>query len=301
MDVSHPKYNPDFLPLRPNPAAGDGEQEYFACGDGVRMFVQYWRPAGAVERVVVCLHGMNAHGWYYSMMADALAPAGVAVYVPDYRGHGLSDGVTGDLKDARIVVEDIRGYVAAIRERHPGARIFILGESMGGAVAINLALDEPNLAGLILIAPAVRVAMNFSLLEVLPLPFYLLSHLINPRWRVISVTGREDKGMRNPLNIKYDRDDPLHHKFVTPRYVLGVKGLMDRAAAEGPPRISIPALIFQGGRDTGISPEGVREFYEKLASRDKTFKYYPEAFHCMQTDPDCADMKDIARDWVTTR
>lgn len=300
MDKKHPKFDENFLKIRPNPRAGDGGHEYLTLRDGARMFAQYWLPEGREpERVAVCLHGMSAHGWYFSLLADELAPRGVAVYVPDFRSHGLSDGVKGDLPNAAAVVEDMKEFVAFVRSRHPRAKVFTIGESMGGAVNINFMIDAPGAAdGMVLLAPAIKPAMKFSLRDILKGPLYVLALLVRASWRVVKVTGDEHRGMRNEDNIRYDRNDPLHLKYVSTRYLLGVKRLMDRGARLGPARITAPALLIQGGKDVAVSPEGTREFYEKLASKDKSFVFYPEGFHCMTTDPYCTDLYKKVGDWI---
>ncbi len=303
MNKAHPKYDENFLALRPEPTAGDGQYEYFTCKDGTKLFVQYWLPdKGPVERVLLCMHGMSAHGWYYSLTADALVPHGVAVYVPDYRSHGLSDGHPGHLSDGIILVEDIAELSEHIMARHPGARLFVLGESLGGAVNVNFNIDHPGkAAGMILLAPAIKPAMKFSLRDFIKIPFYLLAFLISRSWRVVKVTGDEHRGMRNKDNIVYDQNDPLHLKYVSTAYMMAVKKLLDRAAKIGAASIKTPALIFQGGMDVAVSAAATKQFFENLASEDKTFKFYPEAFHCMQTDSGCADMRDIIRDWLLAR
>jgi len=302
MDRHHPKYNEDFLKLRTDPKAGDGKWEYFTLRDGTRMFVQYWLPEGeGANRVLVCLHGLSAHGWYFSRLADALVPAGIGVYAPDYRGHGLSDGVKGDLPGVAQIVDDMKEFVGWVRSRHPGAKVFTLGESMGGAVNVNLMIDAPELSnGMVLLAPAIKPAMKFTWKDILKTPFYLLALLIHSSWRVVRMTGDEHRGMRDPENIRYDRNDPLHLKYISVRYLLGIKRIMDRAAKEGP-AVRLPSLIVQGGRDVAVSPQGTRSFHDALASTDKTFKFYPEALHCMQMDPDCKDMLSIIREWMLAR
>jgi len=229
-----------------------------------------------------------------------MAPNGIALYSPDHRGHGLSDGFKGDIPDVWIMLEDIKRLVSHVRERHPNAKIFMLGESMGGILNIVFMMDPPcEIAGMILMAPAVRPAYKFPIKEILKLPLLLITLLIYPRWRVVKVTGDEHLGMRNPVNIKYDQNDPLHLKYVSPRYLLGVKRLMDRGTKGGAAeKITAPALVIQGGRDIGVSPQGTREFFDKLPSKDKSFIFYPEALHCMMTDPDCGDLFGKIRAWL---
>lgn len=300
MSDRHPKYNPDFEALRTAPTAGAGQHEMFECSDGTSIFLQNWLPEdGKISHVLMCMHGMNAHGYYYALLADKLVKKGIAVYSPDYRHHGLSEGEKGDMPDPMRLVQDMNELADEIRSRHPKAKLIAAGESMGGAVCINLLIKNRALAdGMILFAPALFPHIEASPREVDAAPVFLSSILKNPTQPTISTKGGEERGMRNFDCIKYDRDDPHHLDKISAQYLLSVARLLARAFLLGPRSISVPALIFQGGTDNAVSPEATKIFYKLLASKNKTFKFYPDAYHCLQTDPDCTDMADIAREWI---
>jgi lysophospholipase len=179
----------------------------------------------------------------------------------------------------------------------------MLGESMGGILNINFMMGAPaGISGMVLQAPAVRPAYKFPIKEILKGPLFLLALLIYPKWRIVKTTGEEHLGMKNVDNIKYDRNDPMHLKYVSTRYLFSIKTLMDRARkGDAAGKIKVPALVIQGGADIGVSPEGTRDFYEKLASTDKTFQFYPNALHCMMSDPDCKDIFVRIREWMEAR
>ena len=79
--------------------------------------------------------------------ARLLARAGIDVLLWDYRGYGRSSGRTterGTYTDARAVRE-----AAVARDGVDPERLLLLGESLGGAVALKLATEHPP-AGLVL-------------------------------------------------------------------------------------------------------------------------------------------------------
>jgi hypothetical protein len=73
--------------------------------------------------------------------AELLCAAGFDVLLFDYRGYGRSSGrpdEQGTYRDARAARS------ALLRQRGvDDARVFYLGESLGGAVALDLALEHP--------------------------------------------------------------------------------------------------------------------------------------------------------------
>jgi hypothetical protein len=73
---------------------------------------------------------------------------GFAVFIVSYRGYGLSDG---KFPSERLLYADAEAswnYLVNQKKIEPH-RIYIYGHSIGGAVAIDLAVRHPNAAGLI--------------------------------------------------------------------------------------------------------------------------------------------------------
>ncbi|HVR69813.1 MAG TPA: alpha/beta hydrolase [Vicinamibacteria bacterium] len=103
----------------------------------------WWFAARAAPRLghLVHFHGNAGNISHRLAEAVALTAAGFDVLLFDYRGYGRSTGrphEEGLYRDARAAVD----WVA----RRPGvdpSRAFYLGESLGGAVALELALERP--------------------------------------------------------------------------------------------------------------------------------------------------------------
>ncbi len=99
-------------------------------------------PAAGNPVVVVCL-GWGSVKELMPQWGSALAEAGYAVLVPDYRGFGASGGERGRCFPDEHV-EDVRGVMAyaAGRTEFDAGRIALLGVSYGGAVAVAAGVDE---------------------------------------------------------------------------------------------------------------------------------------------------------------
>lgn len=114
--------------------------------DGVGLHGWFVRqPAGG--RVVLFFHGNAGNIGDRLEWLRILHRLGLQVLIFDYRGYGQSDGrpsEAGTYHDARAMWRHL------VEERHiPPARIVLFGESLGGAVAAELARHESP-AGLIL-------------------------------------------------------------------------------------------------------------------------------------------------------
>jgi alpha-beta hydrolase superfamily lysophospholipase len=303
LSINEIKINPILQKLRDKPIAGNGENRYFESFDGIKIFYRTWKPSKKLDRIVIVAHGMGGHGEFFALLADHLVNHGIMVVAPDYRNHGYSDGKKGDLKKFKYILEDLNLLIGFIREQHPEIPIFLLGESMGGCVSINLVglyqEVSSSLSGLILFAPAVKLNFSkkmwigISALFILLLPVRLFS----PSKAIIPTKGREEDGIRNPIHIQYDKEDPIHLDKTSPRYLLNLFRYI-RKTIRVASQISIPTLIFQGTDDKGISPDGVRRFYNHVASKDKRIILIEGGYHSLLADPGFQDKWSILIDWL---
>ena len=121
--------------------------------DGADLLV-HWSDVERPRAVLAIQHGMAEHSGRYARFQRALADAGYASVAHDHRGHGgtTAPGAgVGHFGPAgwEGVVADAAAVMDATAARHPGAPVVAFGHSMGGIVALGLALDwAERLAGL---------------------------------------------------------------------------------------------------------------------------------------------------------
>jgi esterase len=108
------------------------------------------QPRGAAPAVIL-LHGLFGSAANLGMVARALAPY-FTVHSLDLRNHGLSPRADG--MSYREMAADVREFM----DRQDLARCVVLGHSMGGKVAMQLALDAPGRVSALVIADMAPVA-----------------------------------------------------------------------------------------------------------------------------------------------
>jgi acylglycerol lipase len=132
------------------------DPDALVAADGARLPLRIWSPAGPPWAVIVGLHGMNDHSGGFQLPGEYWAAQGVVAYAYDQRGFGQAPdrGVWGG---QALMTEDLKVAIALVRARHPGLTVAVVGESMGGAVAIaTFASDDPPAADRVILAsPAV--------------------------------------------------------------------------------------------------------------------------------------------------
>jgi len=138
--IYHPQrgmpHKPDDLPVR---------GLWLQSEDGVKLH-SWWLAPSKGRPVIVHFHGTFSNLESTNSLLHDLHSLGLGVLAIDYRGYGLSKGrpsETGLYRDARAA------YALALRLGARPEHLIIHGHSLGGAVAMQLALEKPC-AGLIL-------------------------------------------------------------------------------------------------------------------------------------------------------
>jgi hypothetical protein len=141
--VFHPTPGID---LHPRDLAIDAREVWLDTEDGVRIHAFFLPGAPDRDRAILFLHGNAGNASHRLPIAADLARLGSDVLVLDYRGYGRSQGTpseAGVYRDARAGLAHLTGELGL-----PARRVVLFGESLGGAVAIDLAADR-ELAGVI--------------------------------------------------------------------------------------------------------------------------------------------------------
>ena len=120
------------------------DPESLTASDGVRLSYRRYIPI-APRAVVLFYHGGGAHsGAGYQFLGSGLQNEfDIAVYMPDIRGHGASEGPRGDTPNRRQVWKDISTFIKHIRAEFPQLPLFLGGHSSGAGLILNYA-SRPN-------------------------------------------------------------------------------------------------------------------------------------------------------------
>jgi alpha-beta hydrolase superfamily lysophospholipase len=249
-----------------------------------------WTPAAAPVGVLVVAHGLAEHSGRYHWFATCMARRGYIVHAIDHRGHGRSDGRRADIGSFDDAVTDLGTLFNRAADAQPALPCFVLGHSMGGAIAFALAArTPPRLAGLLLSAPllgmdpatpAWRIAVVKALARVAP--------------GLGALTLPSDTISRDPAVVSAYDNDPLVTRGAIPARTLAelfghVAGFTALA-----PRIQVPVLVMHGTGDRLVPFAYVRPVVESIGSKDRTLKLYEGLYHEILNEPEreqvCSDI-----------
>lgn len=248
------------------------------------------------KAVIVALHGMNDYSNAFSMPAPWWAKRGITTYAYDQRSFGRSPD-PGIWAGGDILRRDLNDFVDIVRVRHPGVPVYVLGESMGGAVAMTAFAEQaPKADGLILIAPAVwsRSDMPFTY----RLALWVVAHTL----RSLSLSGSGLKIMAsdNIEMLRANGRDPLFQKTARSDAVYGLVDLMDQAYRSAPRLGKSPLLLLYGGKDQVI-PKKPLETVASGLNGNATIKNYPGGYHMLLRDLDREPRWADIAGWIEAR
>ncbi|MBM4534006.1 alpha/beta fold hydrolase [Rhodococcus hoagii] len=269
----------------------------FAGVHGTRIVYDVWRPDGPPSGILLLAHGLGEHARRYGHVVERLVGLGLVVYAPDHRGHGRSGGKRIELHDWSEFLDDLHRLSAVAIAENPGLQRFLLGHSMGGAIALSYALDhQDELSGLILSAPAVDVVGGK------PRVVIEIGKILGRFAPGIPVETLDAKSVsRDPAVVAAYESDPLvHHGKVK----AGIARGMILAAESFParlPSLTIPVLLLHGTEDRLADVSGSRMIAAHAGSKDLTLKTYDGLFHEVFNEPEQEKVLDDLVDWLRPR
>jgi carboxylesterase len=230
----------------------------------------FWS-AGSVG--VLLSHGYAATAAEVRLLARRLHQQGYTVAGPLLPGHGVTPKEMNRChwQEWTEALEQTYQPLAAQCER-----VFVGGESMGALLALYLASQHPEIAGILAYAPALQIAKWKLLLAYCAAPF--ITHvpkrgvdLINPNWQGYPV---------NPVPA-----------------ILQLRRLQ-REVRRRLPYLRQPLLIVQGRLDIDIDLHGVEVLYHEAGSPIKELHWMEKSNHLVILDHEHQQVVALTLDFI---
>jgi carboxylesterase len=203
------------------------------------------------------LHGFTATTAEVRLFAEHLNQTGFAVKAPLLAGHGTTPSDLNSTKWQNWFGSAETGFQELSKKYE---QIIVAGESMGGLLAILLAAKYPQIKGLALFAPALKVR-GLGSIRILQYfkPFWRKNlDFVEPNWKGYSVYP--SKGLVQ-----------LHK--------------LQHIALQTLPKVRQPMLLMMGGQDTSIDPKTAELIKNSAGTQDLHLVWVPDAPHLMLLSP----------------
>lgn len=271
---------------------------FFLTADGLRLPLQTWAPETAEpEAVVVALHGFNDYSNAFAEAAQYWRGQQIVTYAYDQRGFGGSPQ-PGSWAGIEAYTEDLRDFTRALRQRYPDTPLYVIGESMGGAIAMVASggVGLPEVDGIILSAPAVWARKT--------MPWYQRAALFIGS-RVMPKQSFTGKGLgvvasdNRDMLIALGRD-PKVIKETKVEAIYGLTNLMD-AALHSAANLTKPSLILIGQQDQIVPNHASIAMLNRLPDdrhEHSRAVVYEQGYHMLLRDLQRQVVWDDVASWI---
>ena len=211
----------------------------------------FWK--GETEIGILIIHGFTATTAEVRIISELFHKHGYTISGPLLPGHGTTPQEMNHCTWQNWA-EAVEKAFQELRQRCK--YVFVSGESMGGVLALYLAAAHPDITGVLLFAPAIKV------------PSIRLARFIYPFkpiiWKKPSRDGLPWKGYK-----------------VYPMKAASQFVKLQRVTSRLLPKIRQPILIFQGRLDTTIDPSCGDFILSRVQSSKKKLEWLEESPHCI--------------------
>jgi len=279
----------DYLPhARLTPGAA-------IMSDGYALPMETWTSTDEPIAVVLAMHGFNDYSNAFDATAHTFADELITTYAIDQRGFGATEQ-NGIWAGSTTMQSDLIATANLLCKKHAGLPLFLLGESMGGAVILSAVqqLQPTCIQGVILMAPAVWGWQVMPWWQTVPLRFF--AHTVPDI--TVSGDGLDIHPSDNDEMLRALGRDPLIIKETRIDTIYGLTDLME-AALLNSGALKMPALILYGEHDEIIPAEPFCEMFSKLPDRAASLwrlVIYPNGYHMLSRD---LQGEVVIRDMVT--
>jgi len=237
-----------------------GPADRFVSVDGVNIRYRTWGEPAPDKPTALLLHGFANSLQSFRLLAPLLTDR-YYVLAYDMPGYGLSDKPAPfDYQNAH------QAAIGAGLIRELGLqRVVVGGHSLGGAIALRIALESPEVVGLVVMNPGIITTGVPPIAKYLVFPFPRLQAKLfgDPEFRA----GFLKRSFVDPSIVTDDVVRDLSLASRSQGYLRGMTNLMGQYsdAEEVPmlPRLKVPSLIIWGQQDRG-KPAGE---FEELRAR----------------------------------
>lgn len=274
----------------------DDKAERLTAADGTQI---YWRryPALSPRGEIVIIHGFGEHSGRYEALIKHLIGHNYSVTAYDHRGHGKSAGLYGHVDRFTDYEDDLELIVTSVQNRYQPKKLFLVGHSMGGLVALRyLTKPRAGISGAVISAPLVAIAAKVPTSKLL---IAKVGAKLFPRLRMPNEI--------NPAVLSRDAEigraygaDPLVGKLVSTRWFVEAVSAMDELMRNAS-QITLPVLVMHGTQDRLANCEATESLFQKMAADDKALKIYEGYYHELFNEPEKQEIYERVTAWLDSR
>jgi len=238
-----------------------------ATTDQIDPPVWMWMdPHTSPRAVVICVHGLGLNARTFESFAQKITPKGFAIVALDVRGFGTYTASKGKEKiDFEGSFDDLATVLTGMHSTRPTTPIFILGESMGGAIALQFTAQHQDLVnGLICSVPGgSRYKSKKTNMEV-------AVRLIKNKHQPFDIGKQIIDQATNKASLRTAwENDPFNRMKLSPVELIEFQAFMNQNKGAAAKITDTPVIFFQGGQDKLVKADGTMQIFKEIPAKDK--------------------------------
>ena len=256
-----------------------------------------WAGDGEPKAAILCVHGLGLHNGSYTDFGKRMARLGYVVYALDMRGFGsYKDSEGKEQVDFDGCLADIKATLKVLHRAHPTLPVYLLGESMGGAIVMHATAAYPELVdGTVSSVPAgSRFKQGTSTMKV---ALHALEGGLNKQFDIgsgVIKQATEKQDLRESWG-----NDPLNRLNLSPRELMIFQSFMDHNHNVAPLIKTTPLLMVQGCKDKLVKPEGTVQLFNELGTPDRRIQLVENGEHLIFEENQASDAAlDSLTNWL---
>ena len=282
-----------WLPGGPSGATAAGAES----GAGAGKAATATADVGRVRAIVVICHGLADHSGRFTHVAQFFAQRGYAVYAYDHRGQGKSGGVRGHVDRWTQFYDDLWSVIRTAKGRHSGLKLFLVGHSMGGLIALGYAARRPKtVSGVIVSSPCLDLRMKVSPVKK---AFGVMASWVAPRLAIDTGIPAEHLSHDHAVVAAY-KSDKIRYPKITTKFFVEFDSAM-RSVREGAGSFAVPCLFMPGGADQVCSAQATADFFNSNPHPDKKLVVWEGLYHEIFNEPEKEKVLETAAAWIAER
>ncbi len=244
--------------------------------------------------VVFLIHGLGAHSARWQSLGEYFIQKNISCYGIELKGFGETNEKEGHIKSFDVYYKDIEFLLNIIKKKHGKEKVFLLGESLGGLIAVLMSERNPNLfSGLICFAPAFRGTLKFKFWEYAAMTaalFYNPSKQFNMPFNSSMCTRDNEYSRQMDKDVREVRVASAQFLMNT------VRGQIE--AVRHIKKIMRPVLFLLSGNDQIVDNRVTQKIFSQMTIEDKKLIEYPQMYHALSVDLDREKVFADILEWI---
>lgn len=263
--------------------------------DGLALYFRHW-PVEKAKSVLCIVHGLGEHSGRYHAYAEFLNRKGIACLAIDLPGHGNTKSRRGHFQSIEQVYRCVDALLAKAKQHYPDLSLFLLGQSMGGNIVLNYALQHPQVVNGV-IAQSSWIRLHDEPSKAL-LQFARLMKRLYPGFAQNNGLNPLDLATSPAVAQRYKADALVHDRISV------AAGLAMLEAAKNLDTISgdfpVPLLLMHGTSDRITDFQGTANLAERLTG-DVQLEFWEGYYHELHNEPIAKELMEKVAEWMLLR